>query len=93
MAIFEVEPVPRHQRALTFDGTNLDEVRKFLGLQQESRLTVLNGHIYPFIRRPDRPDEPLLPGNSILMDDDGFAHHVSGLVMQKHYRIISGPIV
>jgi hypothetical protein len=87
MAIFEVEPVPGPVRALPFDGTNLDEVRDFLaGQQPPGRVTILNGQIYPFLRRTDRPDEPLLPGNTILMDGDGFVHHASAPVMERHYR-------
>lgn len=84
MAIIEVEPTSRSERAVMYDGTNATEIREFLSMQAEPRLAVL-GATCPFIRRDALPDHPLLPGDAILMDQDGWAHHVSAAAMARCY--------
>jgi hypothetical protein len=91
MTAFTVEALQLRHLAVQYNGSNLPEVRELLSKQDPpGQVTILNGTITPFVRRPDLPDQPLLRGDALMIvEATGVVHHASKLCYEQLYRPVT----
>ncbi len=72
--------------AVQYDGTNLTEVKKMLARQHPAGRITVAGTSVTFLRRMDRPDEPLIPGDWITLDSDNWVTIMTDAAFQRRMR-------
>jgi hypothetical protein len=66
--------------------SSLIVLRRLLTRQQPPSALTITGFRVPFVRYPDRPDEPLIPGNWVTMTPDGWASHMNPEAFKRLFR-------
>lgn len=72
--------------AIQYDGSNISEIREILSRQEPSGRLMVTGLNVPYLRQPNRPDQPLLRGDWILLDPSHWAYHMSDDFFSRSYQ-------
>lgn len=78
--------VPITIEAVQYTGTNLTEVKEMLARQYPPGRITVAGTSVTFLRRQDRPDEPLVTGDWITLDSENWVTIMTDSAFQRRMQ-------